>query len=75
MGKCENCKKREDCKDSGFTWPCGAYVPKTITNFERITASPEALTEFLLQLITDMCNDGIQYSDDEDDWLDWLDQL
>lgn len=75
MGKCENCKKYEDCKESGFVWPCGAYVPKTITNFERITASPEALTEFLLQLITDMCNDGIQYSDDEDDWLDWLDQL
>lgn len=43
MGKCENCKKYEDCKESGFTWPCGAYVPKTITNFERIAASPEAL--------------------------------
>ena len=43
MGKCENCKKNEDCKESGFTWPCGAYRPKTITNFERITASPEAL--------------------------------
>ena len=43
MGKCENCKKYGDCKGSGFTWPCGAYRPKTITNFERIAASPEAL--------------------------------
>lgn len=28
MGKCENCKKFDDCKSgSGLTWPCGAYVP------------------------------------------------
>ena len=47
MGKCENCKKYEDCKGSGFTWPCGAYVPKTITNFERITASPGTLAKEL----------------------------
>lgn len=48
MGKCENCKKFDDCKSgSGLTWPCGAYVPKTITNFERITAIPEALAPLL----------------------------
>lgn len=47
MSKCENCKKYEDCKEIGFTWPCGAYVPKTITNFERITASPGTLAKEL----------------------------
>ena len=43
MGKCENCKKYEDCKGSGFTWPCVAYRPKTITNFDRRAASREGL--------------------------------
>ena len=47
MGKCENCKKYENCKESGFTWPCGAYRQKTITNFERITASPGTLAKEL----------------------------
>lgn len=29
--KCENCTKYDDCRTgSGLTWPCGAYVPKTI---------------------------------------------
>lgn len=34
---CENCKKYEDCKSgSGLTWPCGAYQPIHMTNFEMI---------------------------------------
>lgn len=34
--KCENCTKYDDCRTgSGLTWPCGAYVPKTITNADR----------------------------------------
>ncbi len=79
MGKCKidpNNPKGAKCLKR-FTVKCVGKECKNYaeTNFERITASPEALTEFLLQLITDMCNDGIQYSDDEDDWLDWLDQL
>lgn len=29
--KCENCTKYDDCRTgSVLTWPCGAYVPKTI---------------------------------------------
>ena len=29
--KCENCTKYDDCRTgSGLTWPCGAYVTKTI---------------------------------------------
>lgn len=35
--KCENCQKYEDCKSgSGLTWPCGAYVPKIVTNADKI---------------------------------------
>ncbi len=37
--KCENCTKYDDCRiGSGLTWPCVAYVPKTITNADRIRA-------------------------------------
>lgn len=39
MAKCENCTKYDDCRTgSGLTWPCGAYVPKTITNADRLRA-------------------------------------
>ena len=35
--KCENCTKYDDCRTgSGLTWPCGAYVPKSVTNVDRI---------------------------------------
>ena len=35
--KCENCTKYDDCRTgSGLTWPCGAYVPKSVTNADRI---------------------------------------
>lgn len=48
--KCENCTKYDDCRTgSGLTWPCGAYVPKTITNADRIRAmSDEELADFLV---------------------------
>lgn len=37
--KCDNCKKRDDCASgSGLVWPCGAYVPKVVTNADRIRA-------------------------------------
>ena len=37
MMKCENCTKYDDCRTgSGLTWPCGAYVPKSVTNADRI---------------------------------------
>ena len=47
--KCENCTKYDDCRTgSGLTWPCGAYVPKTITNADRIRAmSDEDLAAWL----------------------------
>ena len=48
--KCENCTKYDDCQTgSGSTWPCGAYVPKTITNADRIRAmSDEELAHLLM---------------------------
>ena len=49
MSKCLNCKKYEDCKTgSGLTWPCGAYVPKVITNADHIRSMTDGeLEEFL----------------------------
>ena len=48
--KCENCTKYDDCRTgSGLTWPCGAYVPKSVTNADRIRAmSDEELAEELV---------------------------
>ena len=56
---CENCKKYEDCKSgSGLTWPCGAYVPKIVTNADRIRAmSDEELAEWMCSLMTAECCD------------------
>ena len=35
--KCNRCKKYLDCLAARtFTWPCGAYVPVSITNGDRI---------------------------------------
>ena len=50
MMKCENCTKYDDCRTgSGLTWPCGAYVPKSVTNADRIrTMSDEELAEELV---------------------------
>lgn len=47
MCKCEDCKKYDDCRTgSGLCWPCGAYVPKIVTNAELIRAmSDEELAE------------------------------
>ena len=49
--KCKNCTKYDDCRTgSGLTWPCGAYVPKSVTNGDRIRAmSDEELAEFLAE--------------------------
>jgi hypothetical protein len=49
MSKCDNCKKYEDCSmGSGLVWPCGAYVPKVMTNADHIRAmSDEELAELL----------------------------
>ena len=50
MMKCENCTKYDDCRTgSGLTWPCGAYVPKSVTNADRIRRmSDEELAEGLV---------------------------
>ena len=45
---CKNCAKLKNC---GMRIPCGHFEPKQvkkITNFQRITASPEALAEFII---------------------------
>ena len=53
--KCENCTKYDDCRTgSGLTWPCGAYVPKSVTNADRIRAmSDEELSDIFLR--ADFC--------------------
>ena len=53
MNKCDNCKKYEDCSTgSGLVWPCGAYVPKVVTNADHIWAmSDEELIQFQAALI------------------------
>ena len=53
--KCENCTKYDDCRTgSGLTWPCGAYVPKSVTNADRIRRmSDEELADIFLR--ADFC--------------------
>ena len=60
--KCENCTKYDDCRTgSGLTWPCGAYVPKSVTNADRIRAmSDKELAELLIS--ADFC-EGCEYCD------------
>lgn len=42
-----------------------------MTQFERITATPEDLAEFLARLAEEE-QSGIEHSDDEFAWIDWL---
>lgn len=52
MMKCENCTKYDDCRTgSGLTWPCGAYVPKTITNADRIREMDDKEISVLLSAV------------------------
>ena len=55
MMKCENCTKYDDFRTgSGLTWPCGAYVPKSVTNADRIRRmSDEELADIFLR--ADFC--------------------
>lgn len=46
MSKCEVCQKYADCASgSGLTWPCGAYVPTSVTRFDKIRSckTPEEM--------------------------------
>ena len=56
--KCENCTKYDDCRTgSGLTWPCGAYVPKSVTNGDHIRAmSDEELAEFFERVHDNPCD-------------------
>lgn len=49
---CDNCKKHDDCSSgSGIVWPCGVYVPKAITNADRLRAmTDEELARFLAEV-------------------------
>lgn len=68
--KCENCTKYDDCRiGSGLTWPCGAYVPKTITNADRIREMDDnELSEFLSTKLND------DFYECPDLTLQWLQQ-
>ena len=40
--KCTSCRKYLDCSTgSGLVWPCGAYVPVSMTNGDRISRMTE----------------------------------
>ena len=72
---CVNCRKYEDCKNgSGLTWPCGAYVPKIVTNADRIRAMSD---EELAKAMDMVCppNEGcIDNQNCVKCWLEWLRQ-
>ena len=82
--KCENCTKYDDCRTgSGLTWPCGAYVPKSVTNADRIRAmSDEELAEFLAEeqyrianVVFQTVGYGLEKQAIYARRLDWLQQL
>lgn len=57
--KCENCTKYDDCRTgSGLTWPCGAYVPKSVTNADRIRrmSDEELASEMNQRSILTICD-------------------
>lgn len=75
--KCENCTKYDDCRiGSGLTWPCGAYVPKTITNADRIREMDDnELAEFLMECNPANCqqcafSSGWRCDPDREDYSD-----
>ena len=77
---CKNCAKLKNC---GMRIPCGHFEPKKPkTNFSRITASPEALAEFIawqLGQLNDIheCEIPIDADDNlfkKEFWLAWLKQ-
>lgn len=81
--KCENCTKYDDCRTgSGLTWPCGAYVPKSVTNGDRIRAmSDEELAEFLAEeqyriasVVFQACGTGLEKQVIYARRLEWLRQ-
>ena len=78
--KCENCTKYDDCRTgSGLTWPCGAYVPKSVTNADRIRAMSDE--EMAWELMVWRCeavsrHHGVEskYPDTQQTILKWLQQ-
>lgn len=77
--KCENCTKYDGCRTgSGLTWPCGAYVPKTITNADHIRAMDDnELADFIDRCEAAGYNDSSVALDKNNnlmDTLDWLQQ-
>ena len=74
---CENCKKHEDCKNgSGLTWPCGAYVQKTITNGDSIRAMSDVeLAEFIDKCEAAGYNDSSIARDKNNELMNMLDWL
>ena len=60
MSKCENCKKYNDCSNgSGLVWPCGAYVPKVVTNADHIRSmnNEDTISRALAEKISSMTQD------------------
>ena len=75
--KCENCTKYDDCRTgSGLTWPCGAYVPKSVTNADRIRAmSDEELLDFMKKSVANAYMCKIMRTEPMFLTLEWLQQL
>lgn len=61
MTICESCIRNKDCEwNKGNPRHCTLYIDKEETNFDRITASPEALAEFSMRVFKNCawCLDG-----------------
>lgn len=74
--KCEACKKYEDCKSgSGLTWPCGAYMPKIVTNGDRIRGmSDEEILDFMIKVVGNATMCSALGTEPKFFTLDWLRQ-
>ena len=74
---CDGCEFKKDCDINGRE-KCMDYKPQT--NFDRITASEEALAEWLHREVCTECYqcniDKCPYKgfDSQEDWLEWLKQ-
>ena len=77
---CDNCKKHDYCSSGiGLAWPCGVYVPKAITNADRLRAmSDEELAEMLWKTGRNyraVCEDPVvDYNEHRDHLIAWMKQ-
>lgn len=81
---CKQCKNFDECKDDAFVNGakfdpndsveyCTGFEP--ITNADRIRAwNDHELAETIANFVSEIDNGDVRYSDDPNNWLDWLQQ-